>query len=547
MLPGTVKTVQLKYRQQKRGQLPPKNMERDDSLADSRYRILFDHSPISIWEEDFSEVRAYLAGFKFKSSKDLINYFRANPEKINEALSLIRVIDVNQTSLKAWNHSSKDPLLGSLQVTYDADNTQSFINELNAIFEDIHFYQIDDQKVTTENGENRHLSLYWSVIPGHEKTWDQVLVSAIDITKQKNTEKELANTQIILSNRVQELEKRNQEMRVLSDMLTMLQFVADMDEAYSVIGQHLNQLFDLYHGELLTLDEIKQELLVRYSWGDTFRLRDAFQLNDCWALRTGKPFFSEENNTPLHCHHIQPGISSSLFCVPVMIDASTMGCISIASLANHARITEDNRRLILAVADQIGLALTNIKLKQHLREQAIHDGLTGLYNRLYLEETFERELYRLERNNQPLSVLMIDLDHLKGINDIYGHAAGDAALRELGKLIKKNIRASDMPCRYGGDEFILVMPETKLDTAVRRAERIADAFRHLSIPFGTQTLGDFSLSIGVASAPVHGHTRQDLLDAADKALYDAKNSGRDRVVSAPIVIVDNQFDIDALK
>lgn len=532
-----------------RGKVASKRNIKDTALTktEARYQILFDHSPISIWEEDFSQVRRYLAGLQFENSKQLLRYFKDNPDKISEALSMIKVVDVNQTSLRAWNHLNKKQLIGSLQVTFEPDNINSFLEEIKAIYDGVLFYQVNNQLVTTENGERRNLSLYWSVIPGHEDDWDQVLVSAIDITDQKVIEKKLAETQISLSKRVNELEKRNHEMSLMSEMLTMLQYTSEVDEAYSVIGKYLNQLYSGLDGSLMVLDEIKRNLTIRYSWGEEQHVIKTFAVSDCWALRTGKAYLSEQGSQPILCNHVQKPNPSSLFCLPIIIDSAPMGCLSLSTKAKTPTIKEEHRRLAMTVVDQIGLALTNIRLKQTLRQQAIHDTLTGLYNRLYLEETFDRELYRQERSNQPLSVLIIDLDHLKSVNDFYGHAAGDAVLRELGNLIKKNIRASDMPCRFGGDEFVLVMPDTKIDTAVRRAERIADVFRQLSIPFGTQTLGEFTLSIGIACAPLHGHTSSDLLEAADKALYEAKRAGRDRVKTAENPSLENLNDFISTK
>ncbi len=353
-----------------------------------------------------------------------------------------------------------------------------------------------------------------------------------NITRQKEAELSLAETQKALSARIIELERRNFEISMQSEMLTMLQFSQEIDQAYKMVGQILRQLFPGLNGSLLALNTSRDELSNRYTWGTDSIGQLGYRADDCWALKSGKPYHNVETNQTNICPHFTAPYPHSTYCVPFMVDNIPAGCLSLQPNVPGGSFQDTEIRLANSTCEQIGLAFTNIKLRQGLREQAIRDGLTGLYNRLYLDESITRELYRQERKSQALSVIMMDLDHLKEINDIYGHAAGDSVLRALGHLLKQNVRASDLPCRYGGDEFVLVMPETSLEIAHRRAEKIADLFKKLSIPFGAQTLGGYTLSIGVATAPQHGHTSQDLLSSVDSALYLAKRGGRDRIVNA---------------
>ena len=620
-----------------------------------RYQTLYNHSPIAIWEEDFSQVKSCLDQIGCQNSQELRTYLQQKPALVFDLVGRIRVVDVNETTVKLWNHSDRNNLIGSLKASMPDENLTCWIEELVAIFENRLYYMIEDQLVASKTGETLHANLYWSVVPGHEKDWAQVLVSSVDITRQieteqslhdseerlrmmlenaedivllqdlngkylyynglprygmttedmlgkypsdlyeptiaeeivqslvtvsqsrkpvsielcshwggetnwfsnlvypvfnasnevmavgtisrnitkrKLTEQALAEAQRNLSSRVAELEKRNQEISLLSEMLTMLQFSSEIDEAYRVIHQFMQQLFTGLPGSILELENDRSELVQRVCWGMAADAAIHNKADDCWALRSGKKHFVSETEQGLMCRHMQAPYPRSSLCVPFIVDSTPTGCLHLETGQEKQSIAESDIRLAQAASEQIGLALTNIRLRIGLRQQAIHDALTGLYNRHYLEETITRELYRQERSGQPLSLIMMDLDHLKQINDMYGHAAGDAVLRELGKLIRRSIRVSDMPCRYGGDEFMLVMPDTQLETAVRRAEYIAENFRRLSIPFGAQTLGGFSLSIGVSCSHQHGHTHQDLMDAADRALYQAKRSGRDRVVEA---------------
>lgn len=169
-------------------------------------------------------------------------------------------------------------------------------------------------------------------------------------------------------------------------------------------------------------------------------------------------------------------------------------------------------------------------LQEQLREQAIRDPLTGLYNRRYLDATLERELARSRRDGQPLALILMDLDHFKRVNDTYGHQAGDEVLQQLARLLTEMARVGDVASRHGGEEFLLLMPTMSLATARERAEALRQAFAAMEISFGSLKLRA-TLSIGIAASPDHGSTAEDLFRHADRALYRAKHEGRNRVAS----------------
>jgi diguanylate cyclase (GGDEF)-like protein/PAS domain S-box-containing protein len=173
-----------------------------------------------------------------------------------------------------------------------------------------------------------------------------------------------------------------------------------------------------------------------------------------------------------------------------------------------------------------------LKSEARLREMSVRDYLTGLFNRRYMEETLERELLRASRKGLSLGILMIDVDDFKQFNDNFGHAAGDAVLRELGTLLRGHFRGEDIACRYGGDEFIIVLLDASLEMTRDRAERLCEHGRHINLQFEGQTLEAVTLSVGVAVFPEHGATSAEILKAADTALYRAKHEGRGRVVVA---------------
>jgi diguanylate cyclase (GGDEF)-like protein len=190
---------------------------------------------------------------------------------------------------------------------------------------------------------------------------------------------------------------------------------------------------------------------------------------------------------------------------------------------------EAERRLATVLAEQVALALGNLKLRESLRNQSICDPLTGLFNRRYMEESLEREFSRANRSKTSVAIIMMDIDHFKKFNDTFGHQAGDALLRTLGEQLKRGTRGQDIACRYGGEEFVLVLTDSSLSGAMQRAEILRNQVKQLSVEYAGQLLGAVSVSMGVALFPDHGTKLSDVLRASDQALYAAKREGRDRV------------------
>jgi len=167
-----------------------------------------------------------------------------------------------------------------------------------------------------------------------------------------------------------------------------------------------------------------------------------------------------------------------------------------------------------------------------LHNQCIHDPLTNLFNRRYLKEFLTREIERLRQRQLPLSIIMLDIDHFKRFNDTFGHDAGDAVLQELSLFLQKHVHNLDIVCRYGGEEFILILPERTLEDAHQRAEQVRQGAKQLNVQYQSQSLDIITLSLGVACFPNHGQNSAEMIRAADAALYHAKAKGRDRVAKA---------------
>jgi diguanylate cyclase (GGDEF)-like protein len=222
-------------------------------------------------------------------------------------------------------------------------------------------------------------------------------------------------------------------------------------------------------------------------------------------------------------------------CLPLLSQGETLGFLHLLDgsirdgKADEARMA-DKCAMGKAIADSIGLGIANLKLRVAMHNLSIRDTLTGLFNRRYMEEALAQERHRSRRNGTQLGVIMIDIDHFKQYNDSFGHDGGDAVLRGLGAFLRMHVRGSDIACRYGGEEFVLILSPSTAEGARQRAEMIRMAAARLRIRHADRDLGAITLSMGVAILPDHGSGEQAILKAADVALYQAKNGGRDRVV-----------------
>jgi diguanylate cyclase (GGDEF)-like protein len=212
----------------------------------------------------------------------------------------------------------------------------------------------------------------------------------------------------------------------------------------------------------------------------------------------------------------------------VYLDASPLQNLDVS--ATRGDVFSSEERLARTFAEQSALALANLNMRDVLKMQSVRDPLTGLFNRRYMEESLERELRRAVRKNASLGILMIDVDHFKSLNDTFGHEAGDAVLRSLGMLLQNHFRAEDIVCRYGGEEFTVILPDTGKEAARQRSSELCQAVKQMLVQHRGMPLRSISLSIGVAIFREHGTTAASLIGAADSALYMAKQQGRDQVI-----------------
>jgi len=351
---------------------------------------------------------------------------------------------------------------------------------------------------------------------------------ARDITERKKTEADLQQAKQNLEAWVHELEQRTREMTLLSEMGDMLRACLTNDEAYMVIVRVAQQIFPAQAGALYVITSSRNLVEAVAMWGNPDEIERVFAPDECWALRRGRVHGVEDSAVGLLCKHLHHPPPEGYLCVPMMAQSEALGILYLTQPAN-ARLTEAKQRVAVTMAEHIAMALSNLKLHETLRSQSIRDPLTGLFNRRFMEESLQLELRRALRNQRPLGVIMLDLDRFKHFNDTYGHEAGDNLLRELGTLLQTNIRGEDIACRYGGEEFTLILPEGNAEVIQQRAEALREAIKRLDVVHRGQPLGRITASLGIAIFPEHGRTAEGLLQAADSALYQSKDAGGDTV------------------
>ena len=345
-----------------------------------------------------------------------------------------------------------------------------------------------------------------------------IFVAARDVTK--------------LTRSQQELERTNHEVLLLGQMSGLLQSCSDIDEAYPIILATLERLFAGSSGRCFMLNEGGSLLEEVGLWGDAqVDTQVIIDPKKCWALRRGHPHacgFEDSINPP--CHYL--GTSERPYiCIPLQAQGTVLGIIHllIGDADSQPERRERTQSLAVAAADSISLALANLRLRESLHALSIRDPLTGLYNRRFMEESLNRELARMTRIDQSLTVAMFDIDHFKPFNDDYGHNAGDAVLKEVANLTQGFRIGSDIACRYGGEEFVLVLPELNAEQAAKRLDSFRVAVSQLAVQHRGILLPTITVSIGAAVFPGHGRFGEDLLKLADTALYRAKEAGRNRV------------------
>ena len=359
-----------------------------------------------------------------------------------------------------------------------------------------------------------------------------------DITEIKRLQEETKRTNEQLTVLVKKLEEQQRQSVILTEMRDMLQACSKMEETAPIIMGSMKKLFPASQGALFLLSNSRSDLESVVTWGNfpTASDNNVFSPDACWGLRRGRAHVVEDINIGPICPHLINTPAAPYVCLPLMAKGDILGLLHLknAFSPNGSGNQEiaDLRQMAVTLSEYLSLSIANVKLSESLSRQSILDPQSGLYNRRFMEESLQREIMRAERKKTPIGIIMGDLDHFKKFNDVYGHAAGDKIITEIGRVFKDKFRGSDIACRYGGEEFLIIVPETSLEETFKRADALREEIKKMEMVFQGQILGAITMSMGISAYPVNGTKMDELLRLADTALYKAKQEGRDRVVSS---------------
>ncbi len=407
-------------------------------------------------------------------------------------------------------------------------------------------------RVATEQGDLRgrrkdgtEFPVEVSLSPLQTQSGNLVLSSIRDVTLRKQSEKTLRETHERLNMAlVGNAERQSREAAKLSELVDILQSCQSLHEAYEVAAGTLKTSLPYQAGSICITSPSRNVVEAMSSWGDSTATEKSFRPEDCWALRRSRVHQVKDADSPLRCAHVRGNPPRGYFCVPLSAQGESYGVLYLESPPEPAKLSDSaprerradpvdiEVRQATALGERLSLAFGNLRLREALRTQSIRDSLTGLYNRRYMEESLEREISRSIRSGQSVALLLLDIDHFKIFNDTHGHQGGDTLLRTLGEFLAQRTRGQDVSCRYGGEEFAIILTSTTVEKAIQRAQILREDLKGMMVEHNGHLVGSITMSIGIAVAPEHGTTASELLRAADASLYRAKAEGRDRIIVA---------------
>lgn len=484
-----------------------------------------------------------------ESEEKFRSIFENSVEGIFQSTPAGRFITANPAMADMLGYRSPDELISSItdigaQMYVDPDQRKTMF-EMMEKYSVLNEYQIQLYK---KNRKTVWCSLNATAYKNDNGEIEYSEGFLTDITQRKHYEETLKRTNqeletrvhertSELSNWVSELEIRNAQSNNLREMNELIQVCRDHTETYAVIARYLNKFFPDDSGQLFIVNKEAHHLESVLSWGNTGPSIKAFPNDECWALRQGKPYMFTASEKDLACRHFPAPMTSGSMCVPMMTQGEILGLLCIYPETKPNLLTDPQFHQLLAqkqdlavsIVEQLGLALTNLNLRSSLQRQSLLDPLTGLYNRRFLETCLHRESYNIHRYQYSIGIIMIDVDKFKKFNDDFGHECGDTVLKELGKALKNNARGGDFVCRYGGEEFIMILINANVQVAVNKAEALCRMVREELTAVHNGKIHRVTISLGVAMCPDHAEAIDKAMGLADAALYRAKSEGRDRV------------------
>ncbi|NRF17144.1 diguanylate cyclase [Vibrio coralliilyticus] len=327
------------------------------------------------------------------------------------------------------------------------------------------------------------------------------------------------------------IRQRTNEIELMHRLANMLAACNNMVEAQKIVSDVLPRILGNVNGSVSLMRASRNQLVTQLDWGEEWPGSRSFAPDECWSLRKGRVYQSNDEFHTLSCEHMENVGDNQTLCIPLTAHGNTIGIMHLYFGSSEVEIDEITEQLAFSVAEHLGLALANLSLQEKLRSQALSDPLTGLFNRRFFEQKLTEHAMNSATSEQPLSLLMLDLDHFKRFNDNFGHDAGDFVLKEISGLLKRSVGDDEIACRLGGEELAVLLPQSNIKQATEFANTLCEAVRSLHLEHKGLSLGQLGVSIGVSTYPKPSSDMESLVKMADQALYMAKDLGRSRVIN----------------
>jgi diguanylate cyclase (GGDEF)-like protein/PAS domain S-box-containing protein len=444
---------------------------------------------------------------------------------------------VSQAALDMFNFESKAAAIGhnALDLVDEKDRERALANI------ELHYGGLANQVILDtrfvlqrQDGEKFTGEVNGSVLRNAAGQSIGVLAIVRDVSEQERAREQLRAANENLQRTNLELENQNRKVTLLSEMGHALLACKSIEAACQVLANTAVQLFNGQAGALYLNDPASDTLDLNLvsAWGENPWVESKINQRHCQALQehTACFFCVSHEKKPQRGQKASPVQNGPQICIPLIVQNEAIGLFQLHGTARE--LSDTWMQMAVTIADQVALTIASLRLRDSLHAQAIRDPLTSLYNRRYMEEALQQELARAIRHNHTVGIIMMDIDYFKVFNDTYLHEGGDVLLRRIGHFLIKHVRGEDTACRYGGEEFTIIMPETKIDEVFYRAEFLRKSIGQMRVVHRGQQFHRITVSAGVSVFPQNGLTAAEILRAADTALYRAKQSGRNRTFRA---------------
>ena len=514
-----------------------------DQLAESRLWVEHTYNTLSRMEQlrsNMETVETARRGFHITRQEQYLQPYRIAKDEVLENLDALQGMVADNAAQKQRLQQIRPAVLSLVALAnrdfetrqQDLDRSRNVMSQAKILIDQGRRLIEEMQQVErtllvkrTMDLDNRQRDLQWLMMIMAIGFFLLLLFSFYTIQRENSRRREVeqglreseAQSEVALHN-----------LSLMHEMTSLLQSCADISESLEVIHQFASRLFPTGGGVLYLFRESRNQLISAVNWGAPADSKEIFQPEDCWALRRGEAHKLDHAHHSLACSHMEHPDDIFSLCMPVMAKGTVLGILYLQRQQDDP-VSEVEYQLAATMASQVALALSNIKLRETLRDLSVRDPLTGLFNRRYMEESLQREIATAKRKERQLGLAMLDVDHFKKFNDTFGHDAGDLLLREVGVLLMQRSRAGDIACRFGGEEFVMIYPEASPEIVIKLAEELRQAIHDMQVQHFGRSLGQVTASLGLAFFPEHGQTTAALLRAADKALYEAKGAGRNCV------------------